>query len=111
VFIAGGYWRNGVLLAPRTAQLLADAVMGTLSSADAAVVSTFSVDRFTTTSSSTTSSSSSTAGSTIGDTPAARSSFTTASTTAAAAAVKVRHCTVLPGYHCLVSVVVISIIC
>jgi hypothetical protein len=85
VFIAGGYWRNGVLLAPRTAQLLADAVMGTLSSADAAVVSTFSVDRFTTT---TTSSSSSTFGS-IGDTPAARSSFTTASTTAAT--VKVRH--------------------
>eukprot|EP00953_Heterococcus_sp_UTEX-ZZ885_P007465 4523-Heterococcus_DN1.PRE.1 len=87
VFIAGGYWRNGVLLAPRTAQLLADAVMGTLSSADAAVVSTFSVDRFTTSSTSS-SSSTSTAGSTIGDTPAARSSFTTASTTAAAAAVK-----------------------
>jgi hypothetical protein len=88
VFIAGGYWRNGVLLAPRTAQLLADAVMGTLSSADAAVVSAFSVDRFTTTTSSSSSSSNS------NDTPAARSSFTTASTTAATAAtaaIKVRQ--------------------
>jgi glycine oxidase len=46
VFAAGGYWRNGVLLAPKTAQLVADAVMGTLSPTDAAVMQIFSPDRF-----------------------------------------------------------------
>ena len=28
VYVAGGYWRNGVLLAPKTAQLIADSIEG-----------------------------------------------------------------------------------
>lgn len=46
VFIAGGYWRNGVLLAPRTGQLVARAVLGTLTEDDKHMLSSFSVDRF-----------------------------------------------------------------
>ncbi|KAG5190770.1 glycine oxidase thio [Tribonema minus] len=46
VFLAGGYWRNGVLLAPRTGQLVADAVMNELSVADRTVLGAFSSDRF-----------------------------------------------------------------
>lgn len=46
LFVAGGYWRNGVLLAPKTAQLVADAVCGCLSEEDQEFVSHFSMDRF-----------------------------------------------------------------
>eukprot|EP00957_Ditylum_brightwellii_P110148 8401176-Ditylum_brightwellii.AAC.1 len=45
--IAGGYWRNGVLLAPKTGQLLADLVTGTLSEEDETLLDAFAWDRFT----------------------------------------------------------------
>lgn len=47
LFVAGGYWRNGVLLAPKTAQLVADAVCGCLSAEDEHFLKEFSMDRFT----------------------------------------------------------------
>ena len=47
LFVAGGYWRNGVLLAPKTAQIVADAVCGSLSPEDAYFLQEFSMDRFT----------------------------------------------------------------
>lgn len=47
LFVAGGYWRNGVLLAPKTAQLVADALCGTLSPQDEVFSKAFSMDRFT----------------------------------------------------------------
>lgn len=47
LFVAGGYWRNGVLLAPKTAQLVADAVCGLLSPQDEGFLQEFSMDRFT----------------------------------------------------------------
>lgn len=47
LFVAGGYWRNGVLLAPKTAQLVADAVCGLLSPQDEGFLREFSMDRFT----------------------------------------------------------------
>lgn len=46
LFVAGGYWRNGVLLAPKTAQLVADAVCGCLSAQDKAFTEAFTMDRF-----------------------------------------------------------------
>ncbi|CAM9786755.1 unnamed protein product [Chrysoparadoxa australica] len=46
LFVAGGYWRNGVCLAPKTGQLVADAVMGTLSDVDERLMNAFSMDRF-----------------------------------------------------------------
>lgn len=46
LFVAGGYWRNGVLLAPKTAQLVADSVCGCLSSEDKYYLQEFSMDRF-----------------------------------------------------------------
>lgn len=46
LFVAGGYWRNGVLLAPKTAQLVADAVCERLSPEDDFFVQEFSMDRF-----------------------------------------------------------------
>jgi FAD dependent oxidoreductase len=52
LFLAGGYWRNGVLLAPKTGQLSAQLLCGDqvapLSHEDKALLSTFSWDRFTT---------------------------------------------------------------
>ncbi|KAL7521966.1 hypothetical protein ACHAWX_007387 [Stephanocyclus meneghinianus] len=52
VYVAGGYWRNGVLLAPKTGQLIADLILNDgdsskLSSKDAALLEAFSWDRFT----------------------------------------------------------------
>lgn len=48
LFIAGGYWRNGVLLAPKTGKLLASLIAGKeLSDADSALLNAFSWDRFT----------------------------------------------------------------
>ena len=48
LFLAGGYWRNGVLLAPKTGQLLASLIAGKeLSAADNALLNAFSWDRFT----------------------------------------------------------------
>ncbi|CAB9509663.1 protein ThiO/ThiG [Seminavis robusta] len=48
LFLAGGYWRNGVLLAPKTAQLLACLMTDTAMSADdEALLGAFSWDRFT----------------------------------------------------------------
>jgi len=48
LFLAGGYWRNGVLLAPKTAQLLACLMTETkLSPADDKLLKDFSWDRFT----------------------------------------------------------------
>ncbi|CAM9576728.1 unnamed protein product [Scytosiphon promiscuus] len=47
LFVAGGYWRNGVLLAPKTAQLVADAVCDCLSPEDQVFLQNFSMDRFT----------------------------------------------------------------
>lgn len=46
LFVAGGYWRNGVLLAPKTAQLVADAVCGCLAPQDDVFSRAFSMDRF-----------------------------------------------------------------
>jgi thiazole synthase len=55
LFVAGGYWRNGVLLAPKTGQLLASLIaergkrdQGTfLSSTDASFLDSFAWNRFT----------------------------------------------------------------
>lgn len=47
LFVAGGYWRNGVLLAPKTAQLVADAVCGCQSQEDEVFLQAFGMDRFT----------------------------------------------------------------
>lgn len=48
LFLAGGYWRNGVLLAPKTGQLLASLLSGReLSAADEALLHAFAWDRFT----------------------------------------------------------------
>ena len=48
LFLAGGYWRNGVLLAPKTAQLLACLMSGTeLTKGDQELLHAFSWDRFT----------------------------------------------------------------
>lgn len=48
LYLAGGYWRNGVLLAPKTAQIVADAICGSLSPSDEVFVREFNVDRFST---------------------------------------------------------------
>ncbi len=52
LFLAGGYWRNGVLLAPKTGQLIADLVINdgkTLSTeSDESLLQAFNWDRFTT---------------------------------------------------------------
>jgi glycine oxidase len=49
LFLAGGYWRNGVLLAPKTGQMIAQLIAGQeLSSSDQALLEAFSWDRFTT---------------------------------------------------------------
>lgn len=48
LFLAGGYWRNGVLLAPKTGQLLASLLSGyPLSASDQALLDAFAWDRFT----------------------------------------------------------------
>lgn len=50
VFLAGGYWRNGVLLAPKTGQLIGDLVVDgadRLSEEDRALLKAFSWERFT----------------------------------------------------------------
>lgn len=47
MFVAGGYWRNGVLLCPKTGQLIADLVGGTLQAQDEALLNSFSWSRFT----------------------------------------------------------------
>ena len=47
LFLAGGYWRNGVLLAPKTGQLVGDLIAGNLSEEDEALIGAFSWDRFT----------------------------------------------------------------
>ncbi|KAL7511429.1 hypothetical protein ACHAXN_008388 [Cyclotella atomus] len=52
VFVAGGYWRNGVLLAPKTGQLVGDLIVhdgdvSKLSTEDAALLNAFRWDRFT----------------------------------------------------------------
>ena len=47
LFLAGGYWRNGVLLAPKTGQLVGDLIAGNLSEEDETLISAFSWDRFT----------------------------------------------------------------
>jgi len=48
LFLAGGYWRNGVLLAPKTAQLLACLMTGTeMTETDQELLEAFSWDRFT----------------------------------------------------------------
>eukprot|EP00629_Pelagomonadales_sp_RCC1024_P008393 CAMPEP_0119271546 /NCGR_PEP_ID=MMETSP1329-20130426/8097_1 /TAXON_ID=114041 /ORGANISM="Genus nov. species nov., Strain RCC1024" /LENGTH=428 /DNA_ID=CAMNT_0007271595 /DNA_START=94 /DNA_END=1376 /DNA_ORIENTATION=+ len=46
LWVAGGYWRNGILLAPTAARLLADAMEGTLSAADAELLDACRWDRF-----------------------------------------------------------------
>jgi len=49
LFLAGGYWRNGVLLAPKTGQLLAQLIVeNDLSASDEALLEAFAWDRFTT---------------------------------------------------------------
>lgn len=49
LFLAGGYWRNGVLLAPKTGQLIAQLIAGqTLNDSDQALLEAFTWDRFTT---------------------------------------------------------------
>ncbi|KAL7542619.1 hypothetical protein ACHAXR_011939 [Thalassiosira sp. AJA248-18] len=53
VYIAGGYWRNGVLLAPKTGQLIGDLIVNdgdvsALPMEDQALLSAFSWERFTT---------------------------------------------------------------
>ncbi len=52
LFLAGGYWRNGVLLAPKTGQLIADLVINngeTLNDEnDESLLQAFNWDRFTT---------------------------------------------------------------
>ena len=48
LFLAGGYWRNGVLLAPKTAQLLACLMTETdMTPEDEELLAAFSWDRFT----------------------------------------------------------------
>lgn len=48
LFLAGGYWRNGVLLAPKTGELLASLIAGKeLSPSDDELLKAFSWDRFT----------------------------------------------------------------
>jgi len=51
LFIAGGYWRNGVLLAPKTGQLIGDLVLNSgvdlEDDADEALLEAFKWDRFT----------------------------------------------------------------
>jgi hypothetical protein len=48
LYLAGGYWRNGVLLAPKTGELLASLIAGEeLSEEDRAILKAFSWDRFT----------------------------------------------------------------
>ena len=52
VYIAGGYWRNGVLLAPKTGQLIGDLIVNNgdvtaLSEEDRALLNAFSWERFT----------------------------------------------------------------
>lgn len=48
LYIAGGYWRNGVLLAPKTGQLIGDLItQKPLSTQDLALLEAFSWDRFT----------------------------------------------------------------
>jgi len=48
LYLAGGYWRNGVLLAPKTGQLLATLISGQpLSPEDSDLLDAFSWDRFT----------------------------------------------------------------
>ena len=55
VFVAGGYWRNGVLLAPKTGQLVASLMLSSsgneagtkLNEKDAAFLTAFAWDRFT----------------------------------------------------------------
>jgi len=55
VYLAGGYWRNGVLLAPKTGQLIADQILndgdddkeGGMSDADKHLLKAFAWDRFT----------------------------------------------------------------
>ncbi len=51
LFLAGGYWRNGVLLAPKTGQLVGDLVIhggGTLpNESDEELINAFNWDRFT----------------------------------------------------------------
>ena len=46
VHVAGGYWRNGVLLAPKTSQLIVDSIEGRLSDSDSVLLSAFKWDRF-----------------------------------------------------------------
>ena len=53
VYLAGGYWRNGVLLAPKTGQLVGDLIVNggkaeRLSVKDQALLQAFSWERFTT---------------------------------------------------------------
>jgi len=53
VYLAGGYWRNGVLLAPKTGQLIGDLIindgnMNELSDDDQSLLKAFSWERFTT---------------------------------------------------------------
>jgi hypothetical protein len=53
VYLAGGYWRNGVLLAPKTGQLIGDLIVNDgkvdrLSPKDQALLEAFSWERFTT---------------------------------------------------------------
>lgn len=45
--MAGGYWRNGVLLAPKTAQIVADVLCGCLPLHDEVFLRAFSMERFT----------------------------------------------------------------
>jgi len=52
VYLAGGYWRNGVLLAPKTGQLVGDLIVNDgnvdrLSTQDQALLQAFSWERFT----------------------------------------------------------------
>jgi glycine oxidase len=48
LFLAGGYWRNGVLLAPKTGELMASLIAGKeMSPSDDALLKAFSWDRFT----------------------------------------------------------------
>ena len=48
VLIAGGYWRNGVLLAPKTAQIISSLILSTkeLSASDQELLDAFNWDRF-----------------------------------------------------------------
>lgn len=48
LFVAGGYWRNGVLLAPKTAQIMSDLILSSslLSNSDQELLDAFNWDRF-----------------------------------------------------------------